>query len=138
MWKFGKKMIGTNFGPTPQAPPAPPAGILEHSPDGARWKWRLFSRFPGSGIAVSLNWPPSPQRLYLDGWNRKGCGRCARGSISDFASLVRKSYSIDSSLISTLVRYTAKVLQARRKPGRKRWEVSHLVRTQIPIEAASG
>jgi hypothetical protein len=32
-----------------------------------------------------------------------GALRCARGSISDFATLVRKSYSGSPSLVSTLV-----------------------------------
>jgi hypothetical protein len=33
----------------------------------------------------------------------KGAPRCARGSISDFATLVRKSYSDSLSLVGTLV-----------------------------------
>ncbi len=45
---------------------------------------------------------PARNEYCLSGLEQ-GAQRCARGSISDFATLVRKSYSDSLSLVSTLV-----------------------------------
>src|SRR5581483_1701233 len=46
--------------------------------------------------------PPS-NRKRLAGFVQKGCLECERGSVSDFATLVRKSYSSSAIRVSTLV-----------------------------------
>ena len=66
------------------------------------------TRFPKSWFAVSLRRRKivSLARNYqrLAGFlSERGAFSCARNSISDFASLVRKSYSSQSSLDSTVV-----------------------------------
>ena len=65
------------------------------------------TRFPKSWFAVSLvRTLVSLARNYqrLAGFqSERGAFSCARNSISDFASLVRKSYSSQSSLDSTVV-----------------------------------
>ena len=47
--------------------------------------------------------PPARNSAHLDGFIERGVPRCARKSIGNFATLVRKSYSNDLSLVSTLV-----------------------------------
>jgi hypothetical protein len=50
-----------------------------------------------------MDTPPVRNSSPLGGFKERGVPRCARNCIGNFATLVRKSYSDDLSLVSTLV-----------------------------------
>ena len=63
-----------------------------------------IARASGCGILWSVA-NPARNEFSLGGFNpaKKACGKCTREDISEYATIVRKSYSEDSGHQSTLV-----------------------------------
>ncbi len=107
--------------PLPKPTGGGPSSILEHKPGGRNrvHKTRTTQpRFAVSyyGVAHPDSQLKPPRRV------QTGCATSARGTISDFATLVRKSYSDSLSLVSTLV-----LLESISDSASETWESSTLL-----------
>jgi hypothetical protein len=95
---------------------------------------KLKTRTTLPGIAVSYRGVASPDPQLKPPW-RVG-KECARGSISDFATLVRKSYSGSLSPVGTLV-LLERIIYSASELGNDGTSYDHLLQSKFN-EAARG